>query len=186
VDDGGVPLREEDCFIVIGTGFALQRWVEGQPEVLPKEPGKSLLNPDRLNEEIPKEQWPLNKFTGAPEPPWKVVAFAYLLRPHDAAKFTHINSTWGTRICVRSIRERVRDMGKLRGVSVYPVIRFTSAPMPSKKYPARFRPEFEVLQWRQLGGDQPAQIEPPKQVNQIGKPVQPVTTEEELDDAVGF
>jgi hypothetical protein len=183
----GVPPRDEDRFLVVGTGYALQRWVDGLPEVIVKEPGKSLPDPDDLNAAIPKEQWPIGKFSGEPEGPWKMVAYAYLLRLHDAARFTHINSTWGTIICVRSIRERMRDMRRLRGASVYPVVRLTSVPKPSKKFPGQFRPELEVLGWQDLGDNQPAQIEPPKQggsAEQIGKPVEPVTTKEVLNDEI--
>jgi hypothetical protein len=191
-----VPPREEDRFLGTGTGFALQSWIDGLPEVILKEPGKSLPDPDVLNAAIPKEQWPIGKFSGEPEGPWKIVAFAYLLRLHDAARFTHINSTWGTRICVRSIRDRMRDMGKLRGVSVFPVVRLTSIPMPSKKFPGRFRPEFEVIEFRDFreiggGGQSVPQIEAPKggaggATEQIGKPVKPVTVQEELDDSIPF
>jgi hypothetical protein len=184
----GVPPREQDRFLVTGTGFALQRWLDGLPEVILKEPGKSLPNPDDLNAAIPREQWPIGKFPGEPEGPWKTVGFAYLLREHDAAVFTHINSTWGTRLCVRSIRERIRNMCRLRGASVFPIVRLTSATMPSKKFPGRFRPEFEIVEWRRIGGTQPAQIEPPKQSptpsEQIGKPEEPVTLKEELSDEI--
>jgi hypothetical protein len=180
--DGTAP-RGEDRFLVTGSGYALQRWLNGLPEVILKEPGRSLPNPDDLNAEIPKDQWPANKFTGQPELPWKTIGFVYLLRIHDAAVFTHINATWGTRVCVRSIRERMRNMCILRGASVFPVVKLTSAPIPSKKFPGRFRPELECIEWRQLGGDKPVQIEPPKPA-EIGKPVEPVTTKEELDDEI--
>jgi hypothetical protein len=184
----GIPPCEGDRFLVVGTGFALQSWQDGLPKVIQKEPGKPLPDPDDLNAAIPREQWPIGKFSGEPEGPWKTIAFAYLLRLHDAARFTHINSTWGTRICVRSIRDRMRDMGKLRGASVYPVVRLTSAPMSSKKFPGRFRPELEVLDWKGIGGNEPAQIEPPKQgggsAEQIGKPVEPMTTNEVLNDEI--
>jgi hypothetical protein len=173
----GVPPREEDRFLVTGTGSALQMWVDGIPEVITKEPGKPLPDPDDLNAAIPRGQWPIGKFSGEPEGPWKTVAFVYLLRLHDAARFTHINSTWGTRSCVRSIRERMRDMSALRGTSVFPIVRLTSAPMPSKKFPGRFRPELELDEWRQIGSNQPAQIEPPKQTPQIAESVKPATTE---------
>jgi hypothetical protein len=182
----GTPPREEDRFLVTGTGFALQRWVDGLPEVKLKEPGKSLPDPDLLNEEIPQEEWPIGKFNGQPEPPWKVVAFVYLLRLHDAAAFTHINATWGTKICVRSIRERIRNMGVLRGASVWPIVRPISAPMPSKKFPGRFRPELEIIEWRQIGGNQPTQIEPPKQAEQIGTPVSEPSLREEMSDEIPF
>jgi hypothetical protein len=114
----------------------------------------------------------------------------YLLRLHDAARFTHINSTWGTKVCVRSIRERMRDMSGLRGASVFPIIRLTSAPMPSTKFPGRFRPELEVEEWRLIGGNQTMQIEHQKEAKptmpEIGKPVAPVTMKEVLNDEIGF
>jgi hypothetical protein len=187
----GTPPREEDRFLVTGTGFALQRWLDGLPEIIAKEPGKPLPKAEDLNNAIPREEWPIGKFSGKPEGPWKEIAFAYLLRVRDAARYTHINSTWGTTICVRSIRNRMRDMSALRGACVYPIVQLTSAPMISKKFPGRFRPELEVLEWRQLGGKQPAQIESPKSgaggaTAQIGKPVEPVTIQEELDDEIPF
>jgi len=186
----GTPPREEDRFLVTDTGFALQRWLDGIPEVIQKEPGKSLPDPDDLNNETPKKEWPIGKFSGKPEGPWKVVAFAHLLRLRDAARFTHINSTWGTRICVRSIRDRMRDMSRLLGV-VFPIVQLTSVPMPSKKFPGRFRPEFEVIEFRDFSGGRQSvpQIESPKSggaAEQIGKPVKPVTTGEELDDSIPF
>jgi hypothetical protein len=186
----GIPSREEDRWLVKDTGFVLQRWVEGLPEIIWKEPGKSLPDPEHLNSEIPRAEWPLNKFTGEREGPWKIVAFAHLLRERDAARYTHVNSTWGTRICVPSIRERIRDMSTIRRVAVDPIVRLTSAPMPSKKFPGRFRPELEVLGWRPRGGDQPAQIEPPKSgsgttAKQIGK-IEPPTIQEELNDSINF
>jgi hypothetical protein len=179
----GIPPREEDRFLVTGTGFALQRWLDSVPEEIMKEPGKSLPDPEDLNNAIPQEEWPIGKFSGKREGPWKTVGFAYLLRVRDAARFTHINSTWGTRKCVRLIRDRIRDMRAIRGESVFPIVQLTSAPMPSKTYPGQFRPELEVLEWRQLG-NQPAQIE--QQIGQIGKPVQPPTIQEELNDKIGF
>jgi hypothetical protein len=184
----GVPPHEQDHFLLDGTGYALQRWVNGLPEVILKEPGKSLPDPDDLNAEIPKETWPIGKFTGHPEAPWKEVAFAYLLRLPSAAVYTHINSTWGTRICIRELRQRIRNMCRLRGVIVAPIVRLTSVIMPSKKFPGRFRPELEIVKWH-LIGNQPAQIEPPKPGGSAGqtcKPVEPVAAKEELSDEIPF
>jgi len=170
----GAPARELDCFLVTGTGFALQRWVDGLPEVILREPGR-----------------PLRKFSNEPERPWKIVAFAHFVRTTDAGRFTHINSTFGTRICVRSIRERIRDMAVLRGTPVSPIVTLTSAPMRSKKFPGRFRPELEVIEWRDLGGNQQAQIEAPETgsggaTERIGKPVAEPTPAQEMNDAIPF
>jgi hypothetical protein len=80
-------------------------------------------------------------------------------------------------------------MSALRGASVLPIVRLTSEPMPSKKFPGRFRPELEIVEWRQLDGNPQAQIEPPKSgagggAEQIGTPVAPVTIKEELNDSL--
>jgi hypothetical protein len=187
----GAPARELDCFLVTGTGFALQRWVDGLPEVILREPGRPLPNVDELNEQIPRAEWPIGKFSNEPERPWKIVAFAHFVRTTDAGRFTHINSTFGTRICVRSIRERIRDMAVLRGTPVSPIVTLTSAPMRSKKFPGRFRPELEVIEWRDLGGNQQAQIEAPETgsggaTERIGKPVAEPTPAQEMNDAIPF
>jgi hypothetical protein len=176
----GVALVEEHRFLVVGTGFALQRWTDGLPQVIVAEPGKSLPDPAEINKSVPPDQWPIGKFSGQPEGPWKKVAYVYLLRVHDAARFTCINSTWGQIKCVRSIRDRVKDMTMLRGASVYPVVRLTSAPNPTKKYPLQFRPELEVTEWRQIGVEQKVIESQP--VAQIGTLVEPPTIREELDD----
>jgi hypothetical protein len=184
----GVAPGKQDEFLLDGTGYALQRWVDGLPVIILKEPGKSLPNPDDLNADIPMKDWPIGKFTGQPEPPWKLVAFAYLLRLPSLAEYTHINSTWGTRICIRELRQSIRNMCRWRGPNAVPIVRLTSVIMPSKKYPGRFRPELEIVKWH-LIGDQPAQIESPKprgSGGQTGKPAEPVTIQEELNDVIPF
>jgi hypothetical protein len=177
----GTPISENDQFLVVGTGHALQRWVDGLPEVITKMP---LPDVDTLNEAVPKEQWPIGKFTGQPEPPWKHVRYVYLVRLSDGTVLTHINHTYGTKAAILRLKERIKTMSVLRG-SVLPIVKLSWAMMPTGFGP-RPRPEFVVDGWRSFGGDQPAQIEQPKTPPEIGKPVEPISVREELNDEIGF
>jgi len=180
----GVILNPQDRFLVMETGFSLQRFVDDKPEVIFKEPGKSLPNPDLLNMAIPVAEWPIGKYSGKPEGPWKLVGWAQLLRMHDAARFTFVNSTWGARRCVSSIQKRIRDMCTLRGHPVHPIVQLVSVPLNLKKYPGRFGPEFEVEGWLRLDGGEPERIEPPKPTPQLSKPAE--TLDRDLNDALPF
>jgi hypothetical protein len=179
----GTPLHENDQFLVAGTGHALQRWVDGLPEVITDKP---LPDVKELNTSIPKAEWPIGKFSGQPEPPWKHVFYVYLVRTGDGALFTYINGTSGTRVGYTRLKERIKTMGLLRGQSTLPVVKLSWAMMNSDFGP-RPRPDFIIIEWRDLGGNQPVQIEPPKQggsAEQLGKPVEPVTTKEVLNDEI--
>ena len=76
-------------------------------------------------------------------------------------------------------------MGVLRGRAVLPIVKLAWAMMPSDFGP-RPRPDFVIVEWRDLGGDQAAQIEQPKQAEQIGKPVSEPSLREEMNDEIGF
>jgi hypothetical protein len=185
----GTPLHESDQFLVMGTDHDLQRWVDGLPEVYTKRPLPDL---KELNESVPKDEWPTGRFSNQPEEPWKHVFCVYLVRtdPVDGALFTSINSTSGQKVAYTRLKERIKTMSLLRGRSVLPIVKLSWAMMPSA-YGPRPRPDFTIVEWRDLGDNQPAQIEPPKGAppaagDQIGKPVEPVTLKEELNDEIGF
>jgi hypothetical protein len=173
----GTPIHESDQFLVAGTGHAIQSWIDGLPEVITTKP---LPDVKELNDAVPKEQWPIGKFSGQPEAPWKHVRYVYLVRVSDGTVLTYINSTTGTKIAIQRLRERIKTMSVLRGVAVLPIVKLGWVMMPSA-YGPRPRPDFVIDDWRDLSGNQPAQIEPPK-AEQIGKPVEPVTLKEEMND----
>ena len=66
--------------------------------------------------------------------------------------FTYLNSTFGARIAVEQLKEKVITMRALRGAKVVPVVRLTHRPMKTF-VGMKHRPEFEIVDWRQLGGD---------------------------------
>jgi hypothetical protein len=178
----GTPLHENDQFLVVDTNHALQRWIDGLPEVITEKP---LPNVEELNASIPKEEWPIGKFSNQPEKPWKHAFCVYLVRtdPVDGALFTSINTTSGQRVAYTRLKERVKNIGKLRGLSVLPIVKLSWA-MMNGDFGPRPRPDFTIVEWRDLGDNQP-----PKQggsAEQIGKPVEPVTTKEVLNDEIPF
>jgi hypothetical protein len=180
----GTPIHESDQFLVVGTGHVLQRWVGGLPEVITEMP---LPDVDALNEAVPKSEWPIGKFSGLPEPPWRHVRYVYLVRVNDAAVLTHVNHTAGTRVAILRLKDRIKTMGVLRGDNVAPIVKLSWAMMPSA-YGPRPRPDFGILEWRNLGGKQPAQVEHKQGEEPAlpGKPVAVPTLSEEMGDEIPF
>lgn len=171
----GSPLPTE--LIAVSTATALQHWQDGLPiETIKKEVGKPLPDVDELNSQIPKKKWETG-LDNAPRPPWQRQEIVYLLDPKDASVFTYITATAGGGIAVRRLRDKVVLMRRLRGAAVMPVVKLDSRPMRTK-FGQKQRPEFTVIDWRDLGSQTPAATPA------IGKPVEPVTMKEELDDEV--
>jgi hypothetical protein len=184
-------------FLCLGITQALQCWRDGMiSETIVKKAGKPLRDVDELNAQVPEEEWEAGP-DGKPRPPWQHVRVVYLLRTSDAAMYTYLNSTVGAHIAVRRLSDQVQAMRHLRGANVAPIVTLGSKQMQTR-YGDRLRPHFEIVEWRELnGGDSqsaPPQIEPPKtsgpktsgSVEQIGKPVKPVTLKEEMNDEIGF
>jgi hypothetical protein len=174
----GTPLHESDQFLVLGTDYALQRWVDGLPEAITEKPLPDL---KALNASVPKKEWPIGRFSGQPEEPWKHVFCVYVVRENDGALFTSVNTTAGQRVAYVRLKERVKTMGVLRGAAALPVIRLAWAMMPSGFGP-RPRPDFSIVGWKNLGGDS-AQIVAPKPPMISGAVAEP-TLKETLNDEI--
>jgi hypothetical protein len=170
-------------FICFGTGEGLQHW-EGETVIDSKRktPGVSLSDLcDELNSQIPQEQWNMG-LDGKPRAPWQHVRFAYLVRSSDGAVFTLINNTWGCRRCVQELADRVEVTTALRQMHVAPIIKLGSKPMKTQ-FGVKQRPHFEIVDWRSLGPPPATSVQAP-QTPQIGGPVKPVSTAEELNDSI--
>ena len=178
----GTELKDHELFLCTGTALGNQRFVDNVPELILKQPGEPLADVDQLNSKIDVSEWEIG-LDGQPRPPWQRVFLIYLIRMHDASPMTYINSTVGARIAFHELTLQVRSMGILRGVNVVPLVKLSSKEMKTK-HGKKLRPDFKVIEFREIGGNQQAvpQIEPPK----TGKPIKPVTVEEELNDAIGF
>jgi hypothetical protein len=185
VELDGTPINVEEPYIVHATTRRLRRWEDKRPVFLPPVEGELLQDTaDRLNAEIDKAEWPIG-LTDQPEPPIKPVYGVRLFRPRDGALFVFEHDTTGQKIAVGELTQQIKVMRALRG-DVVPVVKLGAKSWKTGFGP-RLRPHYEIVDWRQIGEGKPAlvQIESKSAddgVAQIGKPVKPVTTKEELND----
>jgi hypothetical protein len=197
--------------LVVGFTRGLQCWLDGELlDELDERDGASM-DPAPLNAEIPSQEWKPG-LNGEPEPPWRIVYVVYLLDVDVSAElYTFINSTLGARIAYERLVAKLEMMRRLRGRGVTALVKPDCRQMKTKSVGIKLRPELSVLDWRDLGETepQPAQLLPPanaaapveetpprdepstaaattqkKKPAAVGKPVKPVTPEEEFNDGV--
>jgi hypothetical protein len=188
----GVSFPVDTKMLAMGTAIAVQCWKDQKPiDTILKQPGEPLPDVDELNAKIAHSDWELG-LDGKPRPPWIKQFIVYLLDPADAALFTFINGTVGAEIAVDRLKSKVAWMRQLRGSNVVPLIKLDSKPMKTR-FGQKKRPEFTVLEWRQLGGGglkdvSPARVEhrsQPYPDDCAGlAPVEPVSIEEEMNDEI--
>ena len=182
------PIPADAQFIVTGMKQAAQHWKDQTPiETIVLGPDRPFVDIDALNDAIPQKEWD-DGLDGNPRPPWQMNYVVNLLNPADASMLTVINSTTGMRIALERLGEKITYMRALSGENVVPVIKLTTAAMKTK-FGLKQRPEFQVIEWRQLGGSQ--QTKPAL----LGKPVtadpdvvhaRMAAAADKLDDSIPF
>jgi hypothetical protein len=179
---GNFPPKTQ--LLALSTATALQHWQDGLPvETIVKTPGKPFPSVAKLNEAIPANTWELG-IDDKPRPPWVLVEAVYLLDPKTAAIYTHINSTVGTSIAVRNLRDKVKMMRMLRNSKVVPLVELDSRPMPTKRG-IKMRPEFTIIEWLDFATTTVPVPETAKpMIEHMGQPVEEPTLSEILDDGI--
>jgi hypothetical protein len=142
-------LRPPEIMLAVALSEAIQRWRD--KKVVEEITAKPLPDVNLLNEAVPKHEWELG-LDGQPKPPYSHQFVVYLLDPGSGAFFTYLNSTVGARIAHEQLREKVVTMRTLRGTRVVPVVKLTHRPMKTF-VGMKHRPEFEIVGWKQLGGE---------------------------------
>jgi hypothetical protein len=189
--------------LVVRTTRALQCWSDGKPiDTIIEQPGEPLPDLDELNAKIPENEWEPG-LDGKPRPPWQLNYVVYLANMDTGDVFTFANSTTGARIAWERLTDRIEMMRRLRGDRVAPIVKLESKEMKTS-FGKKLRPEFTIVEFRNLEGDgdaHPAQLPPPndkdptgaaakppaeKPKTTVGKPVKPVTQQEEMDDEILF
>ena len=200
--EGCVP---SGALIAVGLTHGLQCWKDQDLLDEISEEDGPLPDVDELNALVPKAEWGLG-LNDKPRPPWQFNWVVYLFNPETADAYTYLNSTRGAQIAYERLETKFAMMRRLRG-NVVPIVRLDNRPMKTS-YGPKLRPEFTVLEWRDIGGgsrlppppDKPqlpsptgkdptgAAAKPPaeKQTTPIGKSVKPVTAQEQLDDEIPF
>lgn len=192
-DRDGVSFPPETKMLALATAMALQHWKNQQPiKTIVKQPNKPLPDLEELNAKIPKKEWELG-LDDEPRPPWVRQHIVYLLDPADAGLFTFINGTMGAEIAVDRLKSKVIWMRQLRGSNVVPLVKLDSKPMKTR-FGQKKRPEFTILDWRQLGGELKKDVSPARIEHQQQKPhpddcaglqpVEPVSLAEEMNDGI--
>jgi hypothetical protein len=215
MDRDGLTFPPDAHMLALATATALQRWENQMPvETIIKRPNQAFPNADDLNAAIPLDKWE-DGIDGEPREPWQLQYIVYLLDPNDASMFTFINSTVGAEIAVERLKNKVKWMRALRGENVVPLVKLDSRPMKTK-FGQKMRPEFTVIEWRDLSGGRtlvppqsPLQLKQgdpierheraAEEIEQVptpairkyveikpGKPVEPVSTAQALDDEISF
>jgi hypothetical protein len=188
-DVNGIALPPDNEYLVLRTDIVGQRWIKDgdkrRPEVIFKKSDESL--PDtvaQLNAKIPKSKWEKG-LGGEARPPWAVLYVVYLVNPVNGKMYTAANSTTGMRIAYRALVDQVLTMRSLRAENVAPIVKLAAKPMKTQ-YGMKQRPDFDVVEFRSLGGVLPnkptLQIGNKVGSEKIGEPVEPPTIQEELDD----
>ena len=201
-NDGCVPSTE---LLVIGLTHGLQCWKDKELLDEFSEEDGPLPDVDELNAQIPQAEWGLG-LDNKPRPPWQFNWVAYLFNPETADTYTYLNSTTGARIAVERLETKFEIMRRLRGNNVIPFVRLDSRPMKTS-FGTKMRPEFSIFEWRELEApltqSAVAQTTAPQIENKttlrsaqtaakksakpsVGKPVKPVSPEEDMDDDIPF
>jgi hypothetical protein len=195
-NDEEVPRNREH--IVVDRVRVLQEWGAdqtpvGEPRFL--EPTEKWPDVETLNNAEPKSKWregPDGKLRG----PWACQWVIYLLDPLTLDKFSYPTNTTGGHIAVGELSNRIKDMRRLRGEHVYPVVTLGDTFM-NTRFGGRQRPHFEVKRWIKLGGESgqvealPPPSPPPKSANESApQPAVPLneikepSLAEEMDDEI--
>jgi len=168
--------------LALATTQVIQQWQDKAPVGAPifKRPGQPWPNIDELNATIPQEDWELG-LDGKPRAPFQKQHLIYFLEPHSAAKFTYANGTTGASIAVRNLKDQIKWMRAMRGDNVVPLVELADKPFPTK-YGQKLRPDFRIVEWRNLG------VSLTKEAPQVGAAaaIEPPSTSEDVDDEIPF
>jgi hypothetical protein len=200
-----VPIGTQ--LLVRGLKHVLQCWKDKELlDAIVETDDTPLPDADELNAQIPEAEWETG-LDGKPRPPWQLNRVIYLVDPRDASAYTIISATTGLAIAFDKLADQIDRMRWMRGAAVVPLIELNSRTMTTK-FGEKQRPDLRVVDWRTFGGDpepvaalpapeeksggngaevKPADAKPvkakaPKKQTMPGKPVEPVSIEEELND----
>jgi len=183
--------------LALMTAKAVQHWqAQGVIQTIVEGPDTPLPDVEQLNAQIPQSEWETG-LDGQPRAPFQKEYVVYLLDPSDASLYTFANSTVGAKIAHTRLVDRVSWMRAMRGAAVFPLVVLDAKQMKTKKVGIKLRPEFTIVDWRNLGGPDKLAIAPPTQPTAPGgesaaepaapgEPVKAPTAGEVLSDEIPF
>jgi hypothetical protein len=150
--------------VAVDVARVVQKWHDQKPvETKVLEPGEPFPDIDELNDGVPREEWE-EDLNGNPRGPYQAQHILYLLDLSTMERFTYTTATFGGRKAIRDLRDKLIWMQRLRGANVYPVVTLSDTFM-NTKWGGRQRPDFKIVRWVRLGGEEGAgsvlALEPP-------------------------
>jgi hypothetical protein len=163
VDNNEEETPKDREFLVVDRARVLQKWspdgtpIAGETRFL--EPGEKWPDVAAMNEAAPKSEW--REGPNGLQGPWQCQHVIYLLDPQTLDKFTYPTNTTGGHIAVGELSDKIKNMRRLRGAHVYPVVTLADTFM-NTRYGGRQRPHFLIKRWVLLGPSETALPAPPE------------------------
>jgi hypothetical protein len=169
------------AFVVLDRLEGWQKLAEGcPPEYLMRKTGE----PRPAKPHVAEADWPINRFTGAPEHPYKLTLYLYLLDAQTGEISTFSTNTIGGRIAVEELADQVSFMRQAKSEAI-PVVALESKDMPTQYGATKPRPHFRILGYKERSA-----VRSPNMITGPAAPalqdVKAPSIAEELDDEIGY
>ena len=158
-------------------------------------PGQKFPDIEQMNAATPKSEW--REAFGKLKGPWEAQHIVRLLHPLSMDRYSFPTSTDGGHAAVLELRQRTRDMRKVRGEHVFALVRLRDTFFPTR-YGGRQRPYFDIVRFVTFGDDgttskssvlassDAPSLAGPTADNSGMKTVEPPSIKETLNDELGF
>jgi hypothetical protein len=146
------PIDSSAQYLVTGKAEAWQKLERGTP---PAYVGRAPGQPKPEQPFVPEDEWPKN-LSGVPTHPWSWTTYLYLLNTSTGVTSTFTTSSAGGGQGIDALDEQIASMRQLQPGAL-PVIKLVVAPFPTR-FGMKTRPDFEIVGWRNRGGEQPVAL----------------------------
>ena len=131
--------------VAVWTGWV--HWKDGQPvEHLQTREGQAHPEEDDMPDRD-KSLWPLSRFTGKPDDPWKDTRYTHLIDPQTGADYTLVGDTFGMRKGVSELKSQISNV-RIAHPTAFPIVQLRAGIMPTKLFGPKPYPQFAVVGWR--------------------------------------
>ena len=147
----GIPQNGRE-FLVYGKSFSVVRWGNDQRLIYaaPLVRGEPTPNIDEMNKGVPVDEWRIA--FGKPQPPYELQRCLELLDPESMERLSwpHNVAVSGSSIACDQLKRKIGIVRRLYGADLYPIVRLDQAPMTTREFGIRQRPDLPVVRWARL------------------------------------
>jgi hypothetical protein len=148
-------------------------------------PGEKFPDIEQLNADTPKSEW--REAFGKLQGPWQAQHIVRLLDPVTMDRYSFPTATDGGHTAVLELRQRTRDMRRVRGEHAFALVRLRDTFFPTR-YGGRQRPFFEIVRFVTFGDDGSTVITASDTPSLVGpmKTVETPSAKETVQDEIAF